>query len=80
MPNLTDGLDGLAMPVILVAACFAFISYVLVTLYFRISSTPYIPEHRGGNISKIYNWCLFGISLVHSTCKIFMYDTNLLGQ
>ena len=35
--NLTDGLDGLAtVPVILVAACFAFISYVTEILYFQI--------------------------------------------
>ena len=35
--NLTDGLDGLAtVPVILVASCFAFISYVTGTLFFQI--------------------------------------------
>ena len=33
--NLTDGLDGLAtVPVILVAACFAFISYVAGNIIF----------------------------------------------
>ena len=33
--NLTDGLDGLAtVPVILVAACFAFISYVTGNIVF----------------------------------------------
>ena len=35
--NLTDGLDGLAtVPVILVAACFAFISYVTGNIVFQI--------------------------------------------
>ena len=34
--NLTDGLDGLAtVPVILVAACFAFISYVTGNIVFQ---------------------------------------------
>ena len=41
--NLTDGLDGLAtVPVILVAGCFAFISYVTETLFFQIIFKFYI--------------------------------------
>ena len=42
--NLTDGLDGLAtVPVILVAACFAFISYVTGNMLFsEYLQIPYI--------------------------------------
>ena len=42
--NLTDGLDGLAtVPVILVAACFAFISYVTGNIVFsEYLQIPYI--------------------------------------
>ncbi len=42
--NLTDGLDGLAtVPVILVAACFAFISYVTGNIVFsNYLQIPYI--------------------------------------
>ena len=42
--NLTDGLDGLAtVPVILVAGCFAFISYVTGNIVFsEYLQIPYI--------------------------------------
>ena len=46
--NLTDGLDGLAtVPVILVAACFAFISYVTGNIVFLIiSKYPILREQE----------------------------------
>ena len=42
--NLTDGLDGLAtVPVILVAGCFAFISYVTGNIVFsEYLNIPYL--------------------------------------
>ena len=40
--NLTDGLDGLTtVPVILVAACFAFISYVTGNIIFKLFTPIY---------------------------------------
>ena len=46
--NLTDGLDGLAtVPVILVAACFAFISYVTGNIVFsNYLQIPYIVREQ----------------------------------
>ena len=57
--NLTDGLDGLAtVPVILVAGCFAFISYVTGNIVFQIIYKYLIRRHRR-NFNFL--WCNYRI-------------------
>ena len=58
--NLTDGLDGLAtVPVILVAGCFAFISYVSGNMVFsEYLLIPYIEGVGEVNILWSNNWSL----------------------
>ena len=81
--NLTDGLDGLAtVPVILVAACFAFISYVTGNVVF--SDYLQIPYIEGtGEISvfcgAIIGSCLGFLWFNAPPAKIFMGDTGSLA-
>ena len=81
--NLTDGLDGLAtVPVILVAACFAFISYVTGNVVF--SNYLQIPYIEGtGEISifcgAIIGSCLGFLWFNAPPAKIFMGDTGSLS-
>ena len=81
--NLTDGLDGLAtVPVILVAACFAFISYVTGNLIF--SDYLQIPYIEGvGEVSvfcgSIIGACLGFLWFNAPPAKIFMGDTGSLA-
>ena len=57
--NLTDGLDGLAtVPVILVAACFAFISYVTGNIVF--SNYLQIPYIEGTGEVSIFCGAIIG--------------------
>ena len=81
--NLTDGLDGLAtVPVILVAACFAFISYVTGNIVF--SEYLQIPYIEGvGEVSifcgSIIGSCLGFLWFNAPPAKIFMGDTGSLA-
>ena len=81
--NLTDGLDGLAtVPVILVAACFAFISYVTGNMVF--SDYLHIPYVEGtGEVSifcgAIIGSCLGFLWFNAPPAKIFMGDTGSLS-
>jgi len=81
--NLTDGLDGLAtVPVILVAACFAFISYVSGNIVFsEYLQIPYI--HGVGEASifcgSIIGACLGFLWFNAPPAKIFMGDTGSLA-
>ncbi len=81
--NLTDGLDGLAtVPVILVAACFAFISYVTGNVVF--SDYLQIPYIEGtGEVSifcgSIIGACLGFLWFNAPPAKIFMGDTGSLS-
>ena len=81
--NLTDGLDGLAtVPVILVAACFAFISYITGNIVF--SDYLQIPYIEGvGEISifcgSIIGACLGFLWFNAPPAKIFMGDTGSLA-
>ena len=81
--NLTDGLDGLAtVPVILVAACFAFISYVTGNIVF--SEYLNIPYLEGmGEIAvfcgSIIGACLGFLWFNAPPAKIFMGDTGSLA-
>ena len=81
--NLTDGLDGLAtVPVILVAFCFAFISYVTGNIVF--SEYLQIPYIEGtGEISifcgAIIGACLGFLWFNAPPAKIFMGDTGSLS-
>ena len=81
--NLTDGLDGLAtVPVILVAVCFAFISYVTGNIVF--SGYLQIPYIEGtGEISifcgAIIGACLGFLWFNAPPAKIFMGDTGSLS-
>jgi len=81
--NLTDGLDGLAtVPVILVAACFAFISYVTGNIVF--SEYLQIPYIEGtGEISifcgAVIGSCLGFLWFNAPPAKIFMGDTGSLS-
>ena len=81
--NLTDGLDGLAtVPVILVAGCFAFISYVTGNIVF--SEYLHIPYIEGvGEISifcgAIIGSCLGFLWFNAPPAKIFMGDTGSLA-
>tara|TARA_B100000989_G_scaffold298605_1_gene288695 strand:+ start:704 stop:1789 length:1086 start_codon:yes stop_codon:yes gene_type:complete len=81
--NLTDGLDGLAtVPVILVAACFAFISYVTGNIVF--SNYLQIPYIEGVGEVAIFCGCIIGSCLGFlwfnaPPAKIFMGDTGSLA-
>ena len=81
--NLTDGLDGLAtVPVILVAACFAFISYV--TGHIIFSEYLLIPYIKGvGEASafcgSIIGACIGFLWFNAPPAKIFMGDTGSLA-
>mgnify|MGYP001261084391 FL=1 len=81
--NLTDGLDGLAtVPVILVAACFAFISYVTGNIVF--SEYLQIPYIEGvGEVAifcgSIIGACLGFLWFNAPPAKIFMGDTGSLS-
>ena len=81
--NLTDGLDGLAtVPVILVAGCFAFISYVTGNIFF--SEYLQILYIEGtGEISifcaAIIGACLGFLWFNAPPAKIFMGDTGSLS-
>jgi len=81
--NLTDGLDGLAtVPVILVAACFAFISYVTGNIVF--SDYLQIPYIEGTGEISIFCGAMIGSCLGFlwfnaPPAKIFMGDTGSLS-
>jgi len=81
--NLTDGLDGLAtVPVILVAACFAFISYVTGNIVF--SEYLQIPYINGVGESAVFCGSIIGACLGFlwfnaPPAKIFMGDTGSLS-
>tara|TARA_B100001250_G_scaffold406531_1_gene425743 strand:- start:485 stop:1483 length:999 start_codon:yes stop_codon:yes gene_type:complete len=80
--NLTDGLDGLAtVPVILVAACFAFISYVTGNMVFsEYLQIPYIEGVGEASIfcGSIIGACLGFLWFNAPPAKIFMGDTGSL--
>ncbi len=81
--NLTDGLDGLAtVPVILVAGCFAFISYVTGNIVFSdylqilyIEGTGEISIFCGAIIGSCLGFLWFNAP----PAKIFMGDTGSLS-
>ena len=81
--NLTDGLDGLAtVPVILVAGCFAFISYVTGNIVF--SEYLQIPYIKGVGEVSVFLGAIIGSCLGFLWCnappaKIFMGDTGSLS-
>ena len=81
--NLTDGLDGLAtVPVILVAACFAFISYVTGNIVFsQYLQIPYIEGM--GEVAvfcgSIIGACIGFLWFNAPPAKIFMGDTGSLA-
>lgn len=81
--NLTDGLDGLAtVPVILVAGCFAFISYITGNIVF--SNYLQIPYIEGTGEISIFCSAIIGSSLGFlwfnaPPAKIFMGDTGSLS-
>tara|TARA_B100001057_G_scaffold148147_1_gene148071 strand:+ start:1458 stop:2543 length:1086 start_codon:yes stop_codon:yes gene_type:complete len=81
--NLTDGLDGLAtVPVILVAGCFAFISYVAGNIVFS-DYLQIIYIEGSGEISifcgAIIGACLGFLWFNAPPAKIFMGDTGSLS-
>ena len=81
--NLTDGLDGLAtVPVILVAACFAFISYVAGNIIFS-DYLNIIYIEGSGEVSifcgAIIGSCLGFLWFNAPPAKIFMGDTGSLS-
>tara|TARA_Y100000816_G_C26096676_1_gene580502 strand:+ start:284 stop:1369 length:1086 start_codon:yes stop_codon:yes gene_type:complete len=81
--NLTDGLDGLAtVPVILVAGCFAFISYVAGNVVF--SDYLHIPYIDGAGEVTVFCGAIIGACLGFlwfnaPPAKIFMGDTGSLA-
>jgi phospho-N-acetylmuramoyl-pentapeptide-transferase len=81
--NLTDGLDGLAtVPVILVAACFAFISYVTGNIVFSdYLQIPYIQGLGEASVfcGSIIGACLGFLWFNAPPAKIFMGDTGSLA-
>ena len=82
--NLTDGLDGLAtVPVILVAGCFAFISYVSGNIIF-FSEYLLIPYIEGVGEVAVFCGSIIGASIGFlwfnaPPAKIFMGDTGSLA-
>ena len=81
--NLTDGLDGLAtVPVILVAVCFAFISYVTGNIFFS-EYLQIIYIEGTGEVSifcgAIIGACLGFLWFNAPPAKIFMGDTGSLS-
>jgi phospho-N-acetylmuramoyl-pentapeptide-transferase len=81
--NLTDGLDGLAtVPVILVAACFAFISYVTGNIVFsEYLQITYIEGMGEASVfcGAIIGACLGFLWFNAPPAKIFMGDTGSLA-
>ena len=81
--NLTDGLDGLAtVPVMLVAACFAFISYVSGNIIFSdYLQITYIEGVGEASIfcGSIIGACLGFLWFNAPPAKIFMGDTGSLS-
>jgi len=81
--NLTDGLDGLAtVPVILVAGCFAFISYVTGNVVFsEYLQIPYIQGMGEASVfcGSIIGACLGFLWFNAPPAKIFMGDTGSLA-
>jgi phospho-N-acetylmuramoyl-pentapeptide-transferase len=81
--NLTDGLDGLAtVPVLLVAGCFAFISYVTGNIVFsEYLKIPYIEGMGEASIfcGSIIGACLGFLWFNAPPAKIFMGDTGSLA-
>ena len=81
--NLTDGLDGLAtVPVILVASCFAFISYVTGNIVF--SDYLHIPYIEGIGEASVFCGSIIGACIGFlwfnaPPTKIFMGDTGSLA-
>jgi len=81
--NLTDGLDGLAtVPVILVAGCFAFISYVSGNIIF--ADYLLIPYIKGVGEVSVFCGAIIGASIGFlwfnaPPAKIFMGDTGSLA-
>ena len=81
--NLTDGLDGLAtVPVILVAGCFAFISYVSGNIIF--AEYLLIPYIEGVGEAAVFCGAIIGSSIGFlwfnaPPAKIFMGDTGSLA-
>ena len=81
--NLTDGLDGLAtVPVILVAGCFAFISYVSGNIIF--AEYLLIPYIEGVGDVAVFCGAVIGASIGFlwfnaPPAKIFMGDTGSLA-
>ena len=81
--NLTDGLDGLAtVPVILVAGCFAFISYVSGNIIF--AEYLLIPYIEGVGEIAVFCGAIIGSSIGFlwfnaPPAKIFMGDTGSLA-
>ena len=81
--NLTDGLDGLAtVPIILVASCFAFISYVTGNIVFsEYLHIPYIKDV--GEVAvfcgSIIGACIGFLWFNAPPAKIFMGDTGSLA-
>ena len=81
--NLTDGLDGLAtVPVILVAGCFAFISYVSGNIIF--AEYLLIPYVEGVGEVAVFCGAIIGASIGFlwfnaPPAKIFMGDTGSLA-
>ena len=81
--NLTDGLDGLAtVPVMLVAACFAFISYVTGNIVFsEYLQIPYIAGlgEVAVFLGAVIGSCLGFLWFNAPPAKIFMGDTGSLA-
>ena len=81
--NLTDGLDGLAtVPVILVASCFAFISYVTGNIVFsEYLKITYIEGMGEASVfcGAIIGSCLGFLWFNAPPAKIFMGDTGSLA-
>ncbi len=81
--NLTDGLDGLAtVPIILVAGCFAFISYVSGNIIF--AEYLLIPYIEGVGEIAVFCGAIIGASIGFlwfnaPPAKIFMGDTGSLA-
>ena len=81
--NLTDGLDGLAtVPVILVASCFAFISYVTGNIVFSEHlQITYIQGMGEASVfcGSVIGACLGFLWFNAPPAKIFMGDTGSLA-